>query len=190
MSKELKIKSLWDEHWVRGTFKHPTKKCEYEFSNYGRVKSVNKITGKENLLKGSLSHLGMRQINIRLADNKHGSMFPHRLVAENFVRKPSPDCEYIWHKDEDKLNNHFENLEWLTKEEWMSRLMERGSYSPTHASRYKTYKLNETKVRQIKRSLKAGKKTKTSLAQKFGVSITQINRIASGENWGHITLDK
>ena len=186
MDKDLKIKSLWDEHWIKATFKYPTKKCEYEYSNYGRVKSINKISGKETLLKGSLSHLGMRQINIRLADNKHGSMFPHRLVAENFVKKPSNEHEYVWHIDNDKLNNHFENLEWLTKEEWMKRLMEKGSYSATHKSRYKTYKLNETKVAIIKKLLIAGKTRRKMIAKRFGITTTQLKRIERGENWGYV----
>ena len=37
----------------------------------------------------------------------------HRLVAECFCKKP-PGIVEVNHKDGNKLNNHFENLEWVT----------------------------------------------------------------------------
>lgn len=180
------IKSHWNEIWVKVSFKYPTKTCDYEVSNYGRVKSTHKNTGTENILKGSMSAQGFRQVNIRLTEGRHGCIFPHRVVAENFVARDNLELDYIWHLDKDKTNNYYENLEWISKEEWMARLIEKGSYSALHENRYKTYKLNETKVAIIKKLLLTGKTRRKMIAKRFGVTTTQLKRIERGENWGHV----
>lgn len=39
----------------------------------------------------------------------------HRLVAECFIPNPQ-NYETVNHKDENKLNNHIDNLEWMSRE--------------------------------------------------------------------------
>ena len=51
-------------------------------------------------------------------------------------------------------------------------------------------KLDETKVKLIKKILQRDNKTRLKMiAKRFGISHTQLNRIRSGENWGHVTID-
>lgn len=41
----------------------------------------------------------------------------HRMVAENFVTNPSPlEFSIVHHRDENKLNNNYSNLEWCTSQ--------------------------------------------------------------------------
>ena len=63
-----KVKSHWNERWVKVKAKAPTKKCNYYFSDYGRLKSVDKMSGNEKLLKGSLMKQGFMQLNLKLED--------------------------------------------------------------------------------------------------------------------------
>jgi len=77
---------------------------------------------------------------------------------------------------------------WASRAEWSKLHKKLGTFEGLDRRGGYNSKLTEAKVRTIKKALKAGNKTKTSLGLKYGVSITQINRIQSGENWGHVKI--
>ncbi len=112
-----KIKSHWNEKWEDVKFDHPTKSCNYAISNYGRIRSENKSTKKENLLKGAVVNRGLRILNVKLKDNSTGYSYIHRFVAEHFLEKPDKEHNYIIHSDYDKNNNKWNNLKWVTEME-------------------------------------------------------------------------
>ena len=84
---------------------------KYQVSNYGIVKSLNyRRTGKEQLLKPALQTTGYFSVMLCKPLKRFQI---HRLVAEAFI--PNPDnLPQVNHKDEDKTNNHADNLEWCT----------------------------------------------------------------------------
>ena len=88
----------------------------YYISENGNVYSCYNL--KPKILKPYLGTDGYLQIKI--PDNygicTHIKL--HRAVALAFVNNPSPD-EYrvVHHKDENKLNNKFSNLEWITSQQ-------------------------------------------------------------------------
>lgn len=77
----------------------------YEISNYGRFKRNGKIS------KQHLTSSGYYEVWL------NGYRFStHKLVALLFIPNPhGKPC--INHKDEDKTNNHYTNLEWATYQE-------------------------------------------------------------------------
>lgn len=88
----------------------------YEVSNFGRVKSLSKWLGNyyrnEKILKQEKEWCGYLRVALS-KDSKVKHFKVHRLVAETFI--PNTDnLPQVNHKDENKLNNHVENLEWMS----------------------------------------------------------------------------
>ncbi|QYG31004.1 HNH endonuclease [Mammaliicoccus sciuri] len=82
----------------------------YEISNYGEVWSVRKQTLLTKCETSGYHCVGLTKNKKR----KHFKV--HRLVANNFVDNPfNKPC--VNHLDENKINNHHSNLEWVTHEE-------------------------------------------------------------------------
>ena len=82
----------------------------YQISNFGRVKSFVKKEPK--ILKCGLTGIGYYTVNLCNAKNRSSKKI-HRLVAEAFIPNPN-NLPCINHKDGNKLNNYFGNLEWCT----------------------------------------------------------------------------
>lgn len=183
-------KSLWAEKWtpiiisVDGVENPP----RYEVSNFGRLRSFQN-NEKGEVIKGSVIQ-GYKSLNIRLPKGKSFNRYVHKLVAETFVPKPSPDHKFVIHLDFDKQSNHFENLKWVTKDEMVAHNRENPAViNKPIPKRTKNYKLTETKVKMIKKMLQNESTRLKMIAKQFGITHTQLNRIRSGENWGYVTID-
>lgn len=80
----------------------------YQISNYGNVK--NKQTQK--LLKGDINNCGYKRVTLYIPHRKR--FFIHQLVAYHFVDGYANDL-IVNHKDGNKQNNCYTNLEWCTR---------------------------------------------------------------------------
>jgi len=182
------VKLLRNETFKKVKSNGTTKRMYYMVSNLGRIKSVDKKSKSEHLIKGTYTKGGYHQFNIKLESGDRQTFYVHRLVAELFLPKKKKNQVVVCHKDGNKKNNKAKNITWASRDEWSKLHKKLGTFEGLDRKGGYNSKLTEAKVRTIKKALKAGKKTKTSLAKKYGVSITQINRIQSGENWGHVKI--
>lgn len=102
----------------------------YQISNYGRVKSLDRVIIRKSRWGGYDSALYLGRI-LKKAFYKNGYAFVslsspikikqimiHRLVAIHFINNPQNKNE-VNHKDGLKANNQVDNLEWVTASENM-----------------------------------------------------------------------
>lgn len=183
------VESFWNEKWVNVTFPEEIKSVRYQISNYGRIRAINKVTGKEKLLKGSHSKRGHHRLNIKMESGKGAGVYVHRIVAESFVTQASPEHEFVIHIDHDKTNNKYTNLKWATQDEVNEHAKKSPLYNQAREKQREHYKLNEAKVKMIKRMLERKKVKMKIIAKQFGISHTQLNRIKNGENWADVDPD-
>lgn len=94
----------------------------YEISNYGNVRSKDRYVirnGRKSFVKGQMLKQFMAKGYMRVAlyngDRCSRKQFQvHVLVAKHFIPNPN-DFPIVNHKDENKQNNKWDNLEWCTK---------------------------------------------------------------------------
>lgn len=96
----------------------------YQVSSEGNVRSIDHVSydrlGKKHSIKGKVliprqDRYGYLQVNLYQGSKKSRCMKKvHRLVAEAFIDKKSESENCINHIDENKKNNHAENLEWCS----------------------------------------------------------------------------
>ncbi|WAC09698.1 NUMOD4 domain-containing protein [Dyadobacter pollutisoli] len=187
---ELNVsRSFWNEKWAKIKFDEIENAPHYEVSNYGRLKSFQNNPKEGVIIKGSVIQ-GYRSLNIRVAGGKTINRYVHKLVAEHFVDKTSDEHNFVIHVDFEKQNNYFENLKWVTKAEMIDHNRENPAFiNRVIPRRTKNYKLTESKVRIIKKLLKNDNNRLKMIAKQFGITHTQLNRIRSGENWKHVTIE-
>lgn len=82
----------------------------YEVSNTGLVRNL-----KTNRMMKLNNKGGYQEISLR-NNIKRTSFKVHRLVAIAFIDNPLNKSD-VNHKDKNKLNNHVDNLEWVTRQE-------------------------------------------------------------------------
>ena len=130
----------------------------YQVSNYGRVKSlekISKINGRIYPTKILKCHIGTKKyLDVDLCKNGISKRHRiHRLVAECFIPNPENKPQ-INHEDCDKQNNRVDNLSWNTNSEnqkhaFINGLNYRERYGASpRAKRVNQYDMNGNLIRQ------------------------------------------
>jgi hypothetical protein len=178
---ERNLRKIDDEIWKLV----PLADKKYEVSSYGRVKSYcyDKVNGK--ILKPGLTK-GFHTVTFK-TDGKKKTFLVHKLVAIVFVSKENKDQSIVIHLDWVKRNNHYTNLQWVTKEAAYARIMPRLQEINKIKNKgiIRNSKLKAEDVRVLKGMLEKGVKQNV-IAKLFSISEMQVTRIKRGENWAKI----
>lgn len=181
------IRNFNDELWKEISLDERFSDLEqFIVSNYGRV--IRKSNTEEVLLPDRFIN-GYQVFYVKLSNHKskRRALYLHKVMAQTFLTK-EVDYRFVIHLDYDKKNNKLSNLKWSTKREKEVHqftnplFINKEKFIPPHA------KLNEGRVRLIKRKLfDPNRKTRLKMiAKQFGITTMQLHRIKTGENWGDV----
>lgn len=109
----------------------------------------------------------------------------HRLVAMAWIPNPEGKPQ-VNHIDGVRNNNSVENLEWVTNLENREHASKNLDRVNLKGSQISTAKLDENKVREIKKLITEKSTTQKDIAKKFGVAESTISWIKKGGTWSHV----
>lgn len=156
----------------------------YEIDSDGFV--INTNTGR--ILKPDncrASHKKNPYLRVVLSKNNKLKRFVvHRLVAEYFIHNDEPECKTeVNHKDGNRFNNHYENLEWMSPEENRKHAEDSGFVLKGRDHGNALY--TESHVFAIREHHRAGLSRKES-AEIAGVTLSFVKDVRNGRAWKHI----
>lgn len=165
----------------------------FQASTHGRIKSLyveivqkngRVYKRKETILKPS-KMTSSKYLFVSLGFNRETrkGYSVHRLVCETF--NGSSNGKECNHKDGDKYNNHYLNLEWVTRKENLEHQRINKLYA--YGSNNYHAILKEADVVEIKKYGFPVKYGMLSLiARKYKVSAASIRDVLTGKTWKHV----
>lgn len=125
---------------------------QYQVSNYGRVKSLGRVTelngGRQRkepeLIMKYTKRSGYPTLILRRSGDRKSAQI-HRLVAQAFIPNPG-NLPVVNHLDYDRENNRVDNLEWCTQKENVRYSSERMRKPKTKS---KTSNIKEKYIHEI-----------------------------------------
>ena len=156
------------------------------------------ILGDEREMSTYVNNRGYRAVAFN-----HTTYMVHKLVAKGFVDNPD-DKIYVNHKDGNKLNNHYSNLEWCTIAENNAHARETGLHVQAKGHKIK-YKSPESKAKALSnlkdKTILTDEQVRyarevyiarhpefgaSALARKFGVSSVAMSKAIRGKTFTNI----
>lgn len=166
----------------------------YEVSNKGTVRSKDKyvkcgngyVWKRGKIIASHPNRDGYLMLRIRNSPLDKKFVPVHVLVANAFVENPSYLLE-INHKDGRKENNHWTNLEWVTRSENLLHAFSIGLRISKKGEKSNLSKLKERDILEIRRLAAEGGRSHVEIAKLYKVSGMCIGLIVSKKSWSHIS---
>jgi len=159
----------------------------YFISDLGRIKSTYKnhrFIDKSGIKSPKTTKYGY--FGIELIKNKiHKHYAVHRLVAIAFI--PNPDnLPQINHIDGNKKNNRIENLEWCNASMNGLHAYKMGLSTPVRGDANRNSKLDEDKVRLIRKLYYEDKLGQITIAKMLNVNKNAISGVITWRTWFYV----
>jgi hypothetical protein len=150
----------------------------YEVSSYGNIRRAKPgpatYIGKP--VKIHTNRDGYSYV-VLSANSKQIWIYVHTLVAYAFIG-PCPEGKEVNHKDLDKENNYYKNLEYLTHQENIDHCIASGTPVGGYTKKFDTHEAHK-----IRRLYRKGKYNQQELADKYNVHYSVISRVINKKKW-------
>lgn len=159
----------------------------YEVNEYGEVR--NRHTMKKR--KANIDKYGYLSIVLYTKKKKRKNYKVHRLVAATFISPEEYKSKIVNHKDGDRVNNHYSNLEWCTPKENSHHMVTVGKFNRENQDKYILaericqYLEKNLSTSEImkKENITGGKKNK-----KYRRIVKMIHAIKYRKSFAHIAI--
>lgn len=159
----------------------------YQVSEFGDVKLLIIRRGTQpvnRIMKPVFDKDGYKKVGLCNHDRKRKITPVHRIVALAFLGE-CPSVLQINHKDGDKLNNHYSNLEYISVGENLRHALKIGLRTPKKGTQKRSAKLREEYIPEIREKLANGI-TQSVIAKEYGVCRSLISNILRRKAWRHV----
>ena len=169
---------------------------QYEVSSCGRVRCLLFPWGEireEPLIKKSWKGRQHGYLRLRMVcpDGIVRNFYIHKLVALAFLG--DSNGLQVNHKDCNKLNNHIDNLEYVTPKENTQHARRMGRMDnvvhnpvPVRGEQHGMAKLTSQQVQEIRSKYIPRKYSQGRLSSEYGVSRGHIGQIVTRRRWEHL----
>lgn len=151
----------------------------YMVSKHGSV-----ICNNGNEIAKQINHKGYYRVGI---SNELGrkSVFIHRIVATAFLPNPN-NLPQVNHKDGNKKNNHYLNLEWCDNSHNIRHAIDNGLMKMPFGENHPNTSLTEKEVLEIRQASLNKYFKRRDLAEIYGVTESNVKDIRNGRSWKHL----
>lgn len=147
----------------------------YLVSNFGKIKSA----GNGHLLKARVNN---GYLSVSLSRPTTRTCTVSRCVAMTFVCNKDPSVyNIVNHIDENKLNNHYKNLEWVTQKENVNK----SSKITSHAREVFQLDMSENEIARFSSVEEAAKNIGIDRTT-IGKVLSKVNQTAGGYKWKYV----
>ncbi len=143
-----------------------------KYSNY-KINTKGQIINKYNTLLNYSVKNGYYSLELVSDEGKNKFILVHRLVASTFIENPD-NHNVVNHKDENKLNNNVENLEWCTKKQ-----------NSVHSLGKKINQIDK-KTNKIIKTFNSMQEAYRELGKTYGPSIRKVCNGKNNHAYGYI----
>ena len=151
----------------------------YEVSSFGEIRRIK----TKKILKKMKDTNG--RFRLTLYENREKfPMYIHYEVADVFLGK-RPENMVINHKDGNKLNNGYLNLEYVTHSQNQLHAIAIQLKIPRQGEQHASSKITNAQASSIKKLLDSGMGP-AKISKDYGISIHIVYDIARDKTWNHI----
>ena len=157
---------------------HKSARYDWFVSDHGTIKRVaNGVinNGKTKIVKTYTTGGHQKQYQA-ISINGAPEKYVHRIVAMMFLDNPE-NKPTINHKDDNKNNNHVDNLEWATYSENIKASYDTETRKPHNEPRRSLRKLTFAKAQEIRQRYANGEDNYYRLSLDYGMGAASIRQI-------------